>query len=155
MSLLAQDGMAVDFLAAMLVSMLAGGVLWGLTHRFGARARRRLHSGGAAVDRLCRRGHGAVDAGDSRPVVYRCLFRSAVGLTTTGATVLSGLDHLPINQFLAPFFNWIGGMGIIVLAVAVLPLLGIGGMQLYKAETPGPIKDAKADAAHYRTAKPG
>jgi trk system potassium uptake protein TrkH len=65
------------------------------------------------------------------------------GLTTTGATVLTGLDNLPqaINLWRHEL-NWLGGMGIIVLAVAILPLLGIGGRQLYKAETPGPMKDS-------------
>lgn len=71
-------------------------------------------------------------------------FEAMSALTTTGATVIAGLDKLPpaIN-FWRHFLNWIGGMGIIVLAVAILPLLGIGGMQLYKAETPGPMKDSK------------
>lgn len=71
-------------------------------------------------------------------------FEAISGLTTTGSTVLSGLERLPpaIN-FWRHFINWVGGMGIIVLAVAILPLLGIGGMQLYKAEIPGPMKDSK------------
>jgi trk system potassium uptake protein TrkH len=70
-------------------------------------------------------------------------FETMSGLTTTGATVLSGLDALPpaINIWRHEL-NWLGGMGIIVLAVAVLPLLGIGGRQLFKAETPGPMKDS-------------
>ncbi len=72
------------------------------------------------------------------------VFESVSGLTTTGATVLTGLDSLPESmQFYRQLLQWFGGMGIVVLAVAVLPMLGIGGMQLYRAETPGPIKDAK------------
>ena len=73
------------------------------------------------------------------------LFESVSGLTTTGATVISaGLDHLPPSLlYYRAQLHWLGGMGIIVLAVAVLPMLGIGGMQLFKAETPGPMKDAK------------
>ena len=71
------------------------------------------------------------------------LFESISGLTTTGATVLTGLDELPRSiLFYRQLLQWLGGMGIIVLAVAVLPLLGIGGMQLYKAEPPGPLKEA-------------
>ena len=73
------------------------------------------------------------------------VFESVSGLTTTGATtVASGIDQLPhaLNFYRAQL-QWLGGMGIIVLAVAILPMLGIGGMQLYKAETPGPMKDAK------------
>ena len=69
-------------------------------------------------------------------------FETMSGLTTTGSTVLVGLDYLPpaINIWRHEL-NWLGGMGIIVLAVAILPLLGIGGRQLFKAETPGPMKD--------------
>jgi trk system potassium uptake protein TrkH len=69
-------------------------------------------------------------------------FETMSGITTTGATVLVGLDGLPpaINLWRHEL-NWLGGLGIIVLAVAVLPLLGIGGRQLFKAETPGPMKD--------------
>ena len=69
-------------------------------------------------------------------------FETMSGLTTTGATVLTGLDSLPpaINVWRHEL-NWVGGLGIIVLAVAVLPLLGVGGRQLFKAETPGPMKD--------------
>jgi len=71
------------------------------------------------------------------------LFESISGLTTTGATVLVGLDEMPRSLlFYRQLLQWLGGMGIIVLAVAVLPLLGVGGMQLYKAETPGPLKDS-------------
>ena len=70
-------------------------------------------------------------------------FETMSGLTTTGATVLVGLDNLPpaINIWRHEL-NWLGGLGIIVLAVAILPLLGIGGRQLFKAETPGPMKEA-------------
>ncbi len=81
-------------------------------------------------------------------------FESMSGLTTTGATVLSDLDQLPpsINIWRG-FLQWLGGMGIIVLAVAILPLLGVGGRQIYKAETPGPMKDAKLTPRITETAK--
>jgi trk system potassium uptake protein TrkH len=71
-------------------------------------------------------------------------FEAASGLTTTGATVLSGLDTLPvsINLWRAQL-QWMGGMGLIVLAVAILPLLGVGGRQMFSAETPGAFKEAK------------
>lgn len=87
--------------------------------------------------------------------VADAFFESFSGLTTTGATVLSGLDELPkALLFYRQQLQWFGGMGIIVLAVAILPLLGVGGMQLYRAETPGPVKDSKmtpriADTAQY------
>ncbi|MCW8934961.1 MAG: TrkH family potassium uptake protein [Gammaproteobacteria bacterium] len=81
-------------------------------------------------------------------------FESVSGLTTTGATVITNLDSLPHSiLFYRQELQWLGGMGIIVLAVAVLPMLGIGGMQLYKAETPGPIKDRKLTPRITETAK--
>ena len=81
-------------------------------------------------------------------------FEAMSGLTTTGSTVLNHLDSLPqsINLW-RHTLHWIGGIGIIVLVVAVLPLLGVGGMQLYKAETPGPVKDEKLTPRITETAK--
>jgi len=81
-------------------------------------------------------------------------FETMSGITTTGATVLTGLDNLPksINLWRHQL-NWMGGMGIIVLAVAIFPLLGVGGMQLFKAETPGPMKDDKLTPRITETAK--
>ncbi len=85
--------------------------------------------------------------------VIDALFESTSGLTTTGATVLTGLDSMPhAILFWRSMQQWLGGMGIIVLAVAVMPLLGVGGMQLFKAETPGPVKD-KLTARVTETAK--
>lgn len=82
------------------------------------------------------------------------VFEAVSGLTTTGATVLTGLDTLPhAILFWRQLLHWMGGMGIIVLAVAVLPMLGVGGMQLYRAETPGPIKDSKLTPRIRETAK--
>lgn len=82
------------------------------------------------------------------------VFETVSGLTTTGGTVLSGLDTMPkaIVYYRAQL-NFLGGMGIIVLAVALLPMLGVGGMQLYKAETPGPMKDEKLTPRITETAK--
>ena len=81
-------------------------------------------------------------------------FESISGLTTTGATVIIGLDELPpAILYYRQQLQWLGGMGIIVLAVAILPILGIGGMQLYRAETPGPIKDNKLTPRITETAK--
>lgn len=72
------------------------------------------------------------------------IFESMSGLTTTGATVITGLDALPPSiLFYRQQLQWFGGIGIIVIAVAILPLLGIGGMQLYRAEAPGAVKDSK------------
>ena len=82
------------------------------------------------------------------------VFESMSGLTTTGATILVGLDQLPKSiLYYRAQLQWFGGMGIIVLAVAVLPMLGVGGMQLYRAEMPGPVKDTKLTPRITETAK--
>lgn len=82
------------------------------------------------------------------------LFEAVSGLTTTGATVLTNLDSLPHSiLWYRAQLHWLGGMGIIVLAVAILPMLGIGGAQLYRAEAPGPIKDSKITPRIAQTAK--
>ena len=78
-------------------------------------------------------------------------FEAMSGLTTTGATVLTNIETLPRSiLFYRQQLQWLGGMGIIVLAVAILPMLGIGGMQLYRTEAPGPVKDKKAPAPYCR-----
>ncbi|MDZ7661391.1 TrkH family potassium uptake protein [Thiohalophilus sp.] len=82
------------------------------------------------------------------------IFESFSGLTTTGSTILTGIDTLPESiLFYRQQLQWLGGMGIIVLAVAIMPMLGIGGMQLYRAETPGPVKDTKITPRITETAK--
>ena len=83
------------------------------------------------------------------------VFESISGLTTTGATILTGLDDMP-RSFLMyrQFLQWLGGLGVVIFVVAILPMLNVGGMKLLKAETPGPVKDEKlspriALTAHY------
>jgi trk system potassium uptake protein len=80
-----------------------------------------------------------------RPLHFtHAYFEAVSALTTTGATVLARLDELPVSiNVWRTFLQWLGGMGILVLAVAILPLLGVGGSQLFKAEVAGPIKDSK------------
>ncbi|MGJ0492193.1 TrkH family potassium uptake protein [Methylobacter sp.] len=81
-------------------------------------------------------------------------FETVSGVTTTGATILSGVDHLPMSINLWRHeLNWIAGMGIIIFAVAILPMLGIGGMQLFKAETPGAVKESDLPPRIAQTAK--
>lgn len=81
-------------------------------------------------------------------------FEAMSGLTATGATVLTGLDGLPVSvNVWRCFLQLIGGLGIMLLVVAVLPLLGLGGVQLYKAETPGPMKDARLTPRIAETAR--
>ena len=82
------------------------------------------------------------------------LFESVSAFTTTGATVMVGLDHLPHSLlFYRQQLQWFGGMGMIVLAVAILPMIGIGGMQLYRAEAPGPFKEEKLTPRLEQTAR--
>ena len=82
------------------------------------------------------------------------VFEAVSGFTTTGATVLVGLDTLPHSVlWYRQQIQWFGGMGIIVLAVAILPVLGVGGMQLYRAEMPGPLKETKLTPRITETAK--
>lgn len=155
-SILYNDGTLEDFLLSAELGLAAGLVLWAVTRRYERELKPRdgfilvvlLWVGFAATAStpfmLYNREMSFTDA----------FFESMSGLTTTGATVIAGLDQLPpaIN-FWRHFLNWVGGMGIIVLAVAILPLLGIGGMQLYKAETPGPMKDSKLAPRIAQTAK--
>jgi trk system potassium uptake protein TrkH len=82
------------------------------------------------------------------------VFEAVSGFTTTGATVLIGLDTLPQSVlYYRQQICWFGGIGMVVLAVALLPMLGVGGMQLLKAETPGPVKNAKLTPRITETAK--
>ena len=86
--------------------------------------------------------------------ISSAFFESFSGLTTTGATSIVGLDHLPkAILFYRQLLQWLGGMGIIVLAVAIIPLLGIGGMSLYRAEISGPLKEQKMRPRIAETAK--
>lgn len=82
------------------------------------------------------------------------VFESFSGLTTTGATVITGIDFLPESiRYYRQQLQWLGGMGIVVLAVAILPTLGVGGMALYRTEIPGPLKDSKLTPRITETAK--
>jgi trk system potassium uptake protein TrkH len=82
------------------------------------------------------------------------VFESTSGLTTTGATVITGLDALPRSMlFYRQSLNFLGGMGIVILAVAILPMLKVGGMQLFRAETTGPTRDNKLTPRITETAR--
>ena len=81
-------------------------------------------------------------------------FESVSGWTTTGATIITNLDSLsPSILIYRQELQWLGGMGIVILALAILPMLGVGGMQLYKAESTGPIKDNKISPRIAETAQ--
>jgi len=82
------------------------------------------------------------------------IFEATSGLTTTGATVIAGLDDLPKSVlFYRQLLQFLGGMGIVILAVAILPMLKIGGTQLFRAESTGPTKDTKLTPRIAETAK--
>ncbi|MDE2117560.1 MAG: TrkH family potassium uptake protein [Betaproteobacteria bacterium] len=144
-SLVYNDGTLIDFALAMVWTFVAGVLMWLLTRRY--KGELSIRHGYLLVVAMWT----AMPAVATLPLLLvidglsftDAYFETTSGLTTTGATVLTGLDNLPpaINIWRHEL-NWVGGMGIIVLAVAILPLLGIGGRQLFKAETPGPMKDS-------------
>jgi len=150
------DGTTAEFVAAMIISLGSGLMLFGVTRSHYRELKPR--DGFLLVSTVW--ALMAAIATIPLLLVYDTMsftdafFETMSGLTTTGATVMTKLDEAPpaINLWRHEL-NWLGGMGIIVLAVAVLPMLGVGGMQLYKAETPGPMKDAKLTARIADTAK--
>ena len=86
--------------------------------------------------------------------IAQSVFEAVSGFTTTGATVINHIDVLPKSiLYYRQQLQWLGGLGMIVLAVAILPMLGIGGMQLYRAETPGPMRDDRLTPRLGNTAK--
>lgn len=151
------DGAVLPFIHGFLLVLSVGFLLWWPVRK--RRRELRLRDGFVVVVMfwLVLGLAGAVPlALSERPdmSVTDAVFESISGLSTTGATVLTGLDDLPRSiLFYRQELQWLGGMGIIVLAVAVLPMLGIGGMQLYRAETPGPMKDTKLTPRITETAK--
>ncbi len=146
-SIIYADGGEAIFVRAFTITFVAGFLLWFIFHR--NKAEMRIKDGFliTVFSYLALGIFGALPFIDGQGLglsIPDGLFESFSGLTTTGATVLGGLDHLPQSiLYYRQQLQWLGGMGIIVLAVAVLPMLGIGGMQLYRAETPGPVKDSK------------
>ena len=156
-ALLYQDGALDAFVTALLLTLAVGLMLW-LPNR---RHKRDLKiRDGFIVVVMFWTALGMVGAlpfilEEEVPIsITDAIFESFSGLTTTGATVLSGLDTMPhAILWYRQQLQWLGGMGIIVLAVAILPMLGIGGMQLYRAEMPGPAKDNKLAPRISETAK--
>jgi len=152
-----QDGQAMVFLAAVAAVLVAGTLLW-LPAR-GHRQELRVRDGFLIVVLFWL----VLGLAGAFPFLIvetpelslpDAVFESFSGLTTTGATVIVGLEQLPESiLFYRQQLQWLGGMGIIVLAVAIMPMLGVGGMQLYRAETPGPLKDTKLTPRITETAK--
>src|SRR5690349_22718179 len=155
-SLGVRDGAVLDFVAAAAINVVAGLTVALATRRH----RRELKPRDGFL--LVTSSWVLMSASASIPLMLAipelsftdAYFEAMSGLTTTGSTVLNHLDQLPqsINLWRCTL-HWVGGIGIIVLAVAVLPLLGVGGMQIYKAETPGPVKDEKLTPRITETAK--
>jgi trk system potassium uptake protein TrkH len=155
-SIIYADGLFIDYVAAALICLGAGGLLWAFTRS----NKRELRSRDGFL--LVSLGWALMSAIATVPLLMAipglsftdAFFETMSGLSTTGATVLVGLDSLPPSINLRrSALVWYGGMGIIVLVVAILPLLGVGGMQLYKAEAPGPIKNEKLTPRITQTAK--
>ncbi len=156
-SLLYNDSHSAPFVLAFGVTLLTGFVLWVPVQR--NRRDLRLRDGFVVVVMFWT----VLSLFGALPFIFSAaphlsttdaIFESISGLTTTGATVITGIDNLPPSMlFYRHQLQWLGGMGIIVLAVAILPMLGIGGMQLYRAETPGPMKDNKLTPRITETAK--
>jgi trk system potassium uptake protein TrkH len=156
-SLYYDDGTALAFTYGFLVTLAAGFFIWLPVRQ--ERRDLRLRDGFLIVAALWI----VLGSFGATPLLFSeqpslsitdAVFEAISGLTTTGATVLTNLDDLPkAILYYRQQLQWLGGMGIIVLAVAVLPMLGVGGMQLYRAETPGPSKDTKLTPRITETAK--
>ncbi|MFH1514044.1 MAG: potassium transporter TrkG, partial [bacterium] len=137
------DGQVIVFLQSALITAIVGGILsWmfvskdELSHRDGFAVVTFGWLGFVLFGALPFYISGII------PSFVNCLFESMSGFTCTGSTILETVEILsPSLIFWRSMTHWLGGMGIIVLYIAILPMLGIGGMQLFKAEVPGPIKD--------------
>jgi len=157
LSLWLDDGAAGAYDEAIIATVATGGLLWFFTRK---RGRRELQPRDGFL--LVTLVWTTLPAFAMLPLylhlpelsVTDAYFEAVSGLTASGATVLSGLDTMPPSLNLwRGLIVWLGGMGVIVLAVAILPMLGVGGAQLFKAETPGPIKDTKLTPRITETAK--
>ena len=157
-SIIYQDGLLITFGQAGITIFIVGAVLMTIFKQFANELRTK---DGFLVTALC---YFALGAFSALPLVLNpaldmswvdAWFESFSGLTTTGATVMTGLDQLPPSiLYYRQQLQWLGGMGIIVLAVAILPMLGVGGMQLYRTEAPGPVKDSKLTLESNRPPSP-
>jgi len=145
-ALLAGDGQWPHFLLAAAVTAALGFALAATT----ARARRELKPRDGFL--LVTLGWLLLSCAAALPLLLAvpglgfsgAFFEAMSGLTTTGSTVLPGLDQLPPSlNFWRHTLEWFGGLGVLVMALAVLPLLGVGGLQLYKGQAPGAVKDER------------
>lgn len=155
-SLFFEDGALEGFVHASAACMATGALLWAITR---GDKRELLPRDGFLLATLI---WVLIPVFASIPIfhgiegisVTTAFFEAMSGTTTTCATALTGLDALPESiNFWRCFLSWLGGMGILVLAVAILPLLGVGGAQVFKAETSGPMKEARLTPRIADTAK--
>ena len=157
LSLITQDGIESAFAMGLAATLFAGVTLWLPTRNLSRDLNIRDGFMVTALFWVVLGLFGAIPlwlVSDLGLTPVAAIFESISGLTTTGATVITGLDDLPQSLlFYRQLLQWLGGIGIIVLAVAVLPMLGIGGMQLYRAESAGPSKDRKLTPRITSTAK--
>ena len=154
-SLLYADGEAAHFSMTFAIAALIGLALWWPVRRRETTIRTRDGFAIVALLWTAMSLLGAVPFLLALDISFAdALFESASGYTTTGATVLTGLDQMPKSILLyRQELQWLGGIGVVVLSVALLPMLGIGGMQLYRAEVPGPFKDERMTPRIARTAR--
>lgn len=152
LSLWYQDGALIDLLIALSIILSLGVFLWLPLHKQTTTLKRK---DGFLIVVLFWTLIGVIGAIPLKMALnisfVDAFFESVSGLTTTGATVLHGLDNMqPSILFYRQEIQWFGGMGLIVFALALLPMLGIGGMSLYRAELPGPLKEDKITPSLYK-----
>lgn len=154
-SLIYHDGESTDFALSLLISLALGLMLWLPAAK--SKQQLRQHGGFIVVSMIWI----IMSLLGSLPFIFGlhmnltdAIFESVSAFTTTGATVIIGLDTLPKSiLFFRQEMQWLGGIGVVVSAIALLPMLGVGGMQLYRAETPGPMKDDKLTPRISQTAR--
>ena len=143
-SLIYRDGCAVAFLYSIVITVISGLILF---FAFPSEKKELSHRDGFCIVTL---GWATVALFGSFPFIFsgsihsftNAYFETMSGFTTTGATICLSVKQLPQSiLFWRSFIQWLGGMGIILFSIAILPLLGVGGMELYKAEVPGPTPD--------------
>ena len=137
------EGLVWPWLAAALVTAVSGALLWSLTPRqILINPREGLAIVGLGWTSIVLAGSLPFILTGIAPTPWAALFESVSGFTTTGATVFASMEELPRSILLwRSISHWLGGMGIIVLGVAILPLIGMGGAQLFRAEAPGISRD--------------
>lgn len=157
LSLYYQDGGAIAFIFSFVITLLSGFICWYLCRHAKDELKSRDGFFVVAMFWIVLSIFGAIPLMISQTPSLSftdAVFETVSGFTTTGSTVLREIDYLPhAVSYYREQLQFLGGMGIVVLAVAILPMLGIGGMQLYRAEVPGPAKDAKMTPRLTQTAK--